>query len=52
MRLRTRLMHDGASLTVSDAILRHRGEAAEVTQRYQGLSAADRETLLYYLRSL
>jgi CxxC motif-containing protein (DUF1111 family) len=52
VRLRTRLMHDGASLTVSDAILRHRGEAAEVTQRYQGLSAADRETLLYYLRSL
>jgi len=45
-------MHDGASLTVNDAILRHCGEAAEVTQHYQGLSAADRDTLLYCLRSL
>ena len=52
LRLRTRLMHDGASLTVNDAVLRHRGEAAEVTQRYQGLSAADRGMLLDYLRSL
>ena len=52
LRLRTRLMHDGASLTVNDAILRHRGDAAEVTQRYQGLSNADRAMLLEFLRSL
>jgi CxxC motif-containing protein (DUF1111 family) len=52
LRLRTRLMHDGASLTVNDAILRHRGEAADVIERYQRLSDADRAALLEFLRSL
>ena len=33
VRLRPRLMHDGASLTVHDAILRHRGEARQVIER-------------------
>jgi hypothetical protein len=28
---RPRLMHDGESLTLDDAILRHKGEAGEVT---------------------
>jgi CxxC motif-containing protein (DUF1111 family) len=52
LRLRTRLMHDGSSLTVSDAILRHRGEAAEVALRYQRLSDADTAALLAFLGSL
>jgi CxxC motif-containing protein (DUF1111 family) len=52
LRLRTRLMHDGSAVTVYDAILRHRGEAAEVTQRYQRLSDADQAMLLEFLRSL
>jgi cytochrome c peroxidase len=30
VRLRPRLMHDGASMTLRDAILRHRGEANHI----------------------
>jgi CxxC motif-containing protein (DUF1111 family) len=52
VRMRTRLMHDGGSVTLNDAIRRHRGEASEVTERYERLSDADRETLLTFLRSL
>jgi len=52
VRMRTRLMHDGASLTLTDAVVRHRGEAVEVTQRYQQLPAADREAVVEFLRSL
>jgi CxxC motif-containing protein (DUF1111 family) len=52
VRMRTRLMHDGGSLTLTDAIVRHRGEAAEVAQRYQSLGAADREAMVEFLRSL
>jgi CxxC motif-containing protein (DUF1111 family) len=52
VRLRTRLMHDGESLTFTDAILRHRGEASEVTHRFRRLSANDREAILEYLKSL
>jgi CxxC motif-containing protein (DUF1111 family) len=52
VRLRTRLMHDGASVTFADAIQRHRGEASAVTRNFQGLSASDREALLEFLRSL
>ncbi len=52
VRLRTRLMHDGASVTLSDAIDRHRGEAKSARRRFKCLSAADREALLEFLRSL
>jgi CxxC motif-containing protein (DUF1111 family) len=52
VRLRTRLMHDGESLTFTDAILRHRGEASEVTHRYRRLPANDREAIVEFLKSL
>jgi CxxC motif-containing protein (DUF1111 family) len=52
LRTRTRLMHDGGSVTVNDAIRRHRGEASEVTLRYERLSDAEQEALLTFLRSL
>jgi CxxC motif-containing protein (DUF1111 family) len=52
VRVRTRLMHDGGSVTLNDAIRRHRGEASEVTQRYERLSDAEQEALLTFLRSL
>jgi CxxC motif-containing protein (DUF1111 family) len=52
VRLRTRLMHDGASVTFLDAILRHRGEARQVTGRFQALSSKDKEALFEFLRSL
>jgi len=52
VRMRPRLMHDGASLTFSDAILRHRGEAARVTGKFQRLKSSEKEALLEFLRSL
>jgi CxxC motif-containing protein (DUF1111 family) len=52
LRLRTRLMHDGASVTLSDAIERHRGEAKSATSSFKLLSPADRAALLEFLKSL
>ena len=52
VRLRPRLMHDGASLTFLNAISRHRGEASRVTSRFQLLSQRDKEALYEFLRSL
>ncbi|MGB2590706.1 MAG: di-heme oxidoredictase family protein [Candidatus Acidiferrum sp.] len=52
VRLHSRLMHDGASLTFTDAIRRHRGEAASVTEAFEKLSAADKKALLTFLQSL
>jgi CxxC motif-containing protein (DUF1111 family) len=52
VRLRSRLMHDGASLTLRDAIVRHQGEAARVTQQFLRLKPKDQQALLDFLRSL
>jgi CxxC motif-containing protein (DUF1111 family) len=52
VRLRPRLMHDGAALTFRDAILRHRGEASSVTDRFRRLSRRDQEAIIEFLRSL
>jgi CxxC motif-containing protein (DUF1111 family) len=52
VRTRSRLMHDGASLTLYDAIVRHGGEAGEAAKRFKHLPAADREALLTFLQSL
>ena len=52
VRLRPRLMHDGASLTFRDAILRHRGEATDESRRFERLSKQEQEALLAFLRSL
>jgi CxxC motif-containing protein (DUF1111 family) len=52
VRLHSRLMHDGASVTLLDAILRHRGEAENVTDKFEKLKPAEREALLAFLRSL
>ncbi len=52
VRLRSRLMHDGASLTLTDAILRHRREAARVTEEFEHLKPAEKNALLEFLRSL
>jgi CxxC motif-containing protein (DUF1111 family) len=45
-------MHDGASVTLLDAILRHRGEASHVTEKFRKLKPAEKEALLEFLRSL
>jgi CxxC motif-containing protein (DUF1111 family) len=52
LRSRPRLMHDGMSLTMHEAILRHAGESAIPTRLYQLLSAGQRSNLLTFLRSL
>lgn len=52
VRTRNRLMHDGASLTFTDAILRHRGEAMFVTNRFNFLSATEKRDLVAFLKSL
>jgi CxxC motif-containing protein (DUF1111 family) len=52
VRLRPRLMHDGASLTFRDAILRHRGEASHVSQQFQKLTKEDQEAIIAFLKSL
>ncbi|HET7442834.1 MAG TPA: di-heme oxidoredictase family protein [Terriglobales bacterium] len=52
LRLRSRLMHDGNSVELEDAIRRHRGEAAHVTDRFLKLKAADERALLAFLQSL
>jgi CxxC motif-containing protein (DUF1111 family) len=52
LRLRTRLMHDGASLTLHDAILRHSGEADQTIGAFRKLATSDQEAVLQFLRSL
>jgi CxxC motif-containing protein (DUF1111 family) len=52
VRLRPRLMHDGASLTFRDAILRHEGEATHVHQQFEKLKVEDQEAILEFLKSL
>jgi CxxC motif-containing protein (DUF1111 family) len=52
LRTRNRLMHDGQSFTRQEAILRHAGQAALVTLRYQLLAPAEKAALLAFLNSL
>src|SRR5437762_638990 len=52
VRLRPRLMHDGASLTFRDAILRHGGEASEVARRFRRLAERDKAAVAEFLKSL
>jgi CxxC motif-containing protein (DUF1111 family) len=52
VRLRPRLMHDGASLTFRDAILRHRGEANQAARRFRRLARNDQESIIEFLKSL
>ncbi len=52
LRLRSRLMHDGGSIQVEDAIRRHGGESAKVTEKFVKLKPADQKALLAFLQSL
>jgi CxxC motif-containing protein (DUF1111 family) len=52
LRLRSRLMHDGASVTLRDSILRHGGEAGEAARDFRRLPAKDQESVLEFLSSL
>ena len=52
LRLRSRLMHDGASVELGDAIRRHQREAEEVTEHFSKLAPADKKAVLAFLESL
>ncbi|MDT5063043.1 MAG: hypothetical protein QOH63_3502 [Acidobacteriota bacterium] len=52
VRTRDRLMHDGESLTRSEAILRHAGEATGVINNYRSLSTTQRNQIATFLNSL
>jgi CxxC motif-containing protein (DUF1111 family) len=44
--------HDGGSPTLEHAIARHRGDAEEVTSRYNQLTADERAALVSFLKTL
>ncbi|HZP48016.1 MAG TPA: di-heme oxidoredictase family protein [Vicinamibacterales bacterium] len=52
VRTHDRHMHDGATLTFNEAILRHAGEAAGVTSNYRSLTAAQQNQIVAFLKSL
>jgi CxxC motif-containing protein (DUF1111 family) len=52
VRTRNRLMHDGLSVTLAEAIQRHQGAAAPVTERFLSLTPAQQEQLITFLKSL
>jgi CxxC motif-containing protein (DUF1111 family) len=52
VRLRPRLMHDAASLTFLDAIVRHSREAEQAKQRFRRLNRNDQESIIEFLSSL
>jgi CxxC motif-containing protein (DUF1111 family) len=52
LHIKSRFMHDLVSLTLEDAIERHGGEARGVIGRYDGLTAAQKQQLLTFLKSL
>jgi CxxC motif-containing protein (DUF1111 family) len=52
LRTRNLLIHDGASLTRNEAILRHRGQANFVTRKYLFLTFAQQQQLIIFLNSL
>ena len=53
VRTRSRLMHDGQSLTFNDAILRHAGVGGtQAANNFRNLSPANKANLVAFLRSL
>ncbi|HET7501934.1 MAG TPA: di-heme oxidoredictase family protein [Kofleriaceae bacterium] len=52
MRARDRLMHDGASVSRTDAILRHRNEAAGAANNFASLSTTSQNDVINFLNSL
>lgn len=52
LRTRNRFMHDGLSLTVNEAILRHSGTSSSVIDKYRSLSKKQKQQVLTFLNSL
>jgi len=52
LRTHSRFMHDLKSLSLENAIARHKGEADEASDRFRDLSADDQQDLITFLSSL
>jgi len=52
LHIKSRFMHDNASMTLGDAIQRHAGEAAGVVAGFNNLTAAQQQQLIVFLQSL
>src|SRR3954471_20302967 len=52
VRTHDRHMHDGATLTFSESILRHGGEATFVINNYRSLNATQQNQIVTFLKSL
>jgi CxxC motif-containing protein (DUF1111 family) len=52
LRMRPRYMHDLLSLTLENAIDRHKGEAEHVSRRFRELTAPEKQQLFTFLNSL
>ncbi|HTT67601.1 MAG TPA: di-heme oxidoredictase family protein [Gemmatimonadales bacterium] len=52
VRFRPRLLHDGSALTLREAVLRHRREASDVTDRFLELTPAEQAAIVTFLKSL
>lgn len=52
LRMKARFMHDLASLTLEDAIRRHRGEARHIERQFRNLTDTERQNLVTFLKSL
>jgi CxxC motif-containing protein (DUF1111 family) len=52
LRLRSRMMHDGLSVTYLDVIQRHHNEALRAARAFNALSRSDQEALYEFLKSL
>jgi CxxC motif-containing protein (DUF1111 family) len=52
LRIKSRFMHDNASITLGDAIQRHAGEAQGVIATFAALTRAQQQQLITFLKSL
>jgi CxxC motif-containing protein (DUF1111 family) len=52
LRMRPRYMHDLLSLTLENAIERHRGEAENVSRGFRELTEQEKQELFTFLNSL
>ena len=52
VRVRSRLMHDGESVTFNDAIQRHAGEATAVKNAFNALTTQQKSDVVAFLKSL
>jgi CxxC motif-containing protein (DUF1111 family) len=52
LRIKSRFMHDNASMTLGDAIQRHGGEARGVIASFTALTGAQQQQLITFLKSL